>query len=153
MTATMKATVTSRVTLLYLDHAPESQDVLGQLLLRRYRDHNVIVAENGLEGWRIINGFNPEIVILDPYMYEPIGFGLMRELKRSDNRPYIVVISGHTEGGKIEECIAAGANGYVTKPVSLVYLYRLLDNLIKSVVVQRARSVGQTSPLHQLFVV
>jgi CheY-like chemotaxis protein len=153
MTTKNKTTGTSRVTLLYLDHAPESQDILGQLLLHRYRDHNVIVAENGLEGWRIINGFKPEILLLDPYMYEPIGFGLMRELKKSENRPYVVVVSGHTDVEKIEESIAAGANGYVTKPVNLVYLYRLLDNLIKSIILQRSRSMEDSIVLHQLFLV
>lgn len=87
--------------------------------LSRLDYNNILEAENGLQGWELLNQYTDvNMLITDWNMPEMNGLELVKKV-RSDSRfndlPIIMVT---TEGGKAEVITAlkAGVNNYIVKP-------------------------------------
>jgi DNA-binding response OmpR family regulator len=59
----------------------------------------------------------PAVIILDLSIGQPDGFEVCREIRKSSNTPIIMLTN---RGEEVDEamCLAAGADDYITKPVS-----------------------------------
>ena len=78
----------------------------------------VVIADvaDGLEGERIIEKLNPDIVITDIRMPGISGIEMMRRLKdRCDSE--FIHISGYSEFSYAQEALGLGARGYIMKPI------------------------------------
>jgi FixJ family two-component response regulator len=64
-----------------------------------------------------LNGTLPDCLVLDLNMPEFTGLDLQRRLMRSNIKIPTVVITGHNEPGLRERCQAAGASGFLLKPL------------------------------------
>lgn len=94
-------------------------------------------AENGataLAKWR--NGRHA-VVLLDLHMPELDGFGLAKlirseEAQRGLPRTGLIAVTADAVEGKKSRCLAAGIDGFVTKPVSIETLTRALEPWISN---------------------
>lgn len=77
----------------------------------------VIEAENGIDALRIFKEESPAILILDVSIGRPDGFEVCREIRKTSNVPIIMLTSHDQELDEVM-CLAAGADDYITKPVS-----------------------------------
>jgi len=77
----------------------------------------VIEAANGLDALRIFKEESPAILILDVSIGQPNGFEVCREIRKTSNVPIIMLTSHDQELDEVM-CLAAGADDYITKPVS-----------------------------------
>jgi DNA-binding response OmpR family regulator len=79
--------------------------------------YEVIEAANGTEALALFRKHSPSIVILDLSIGQPDGYEVCREIRRESSVPIIMLTSHILE---IDEamCLAAGADDYITKPVS-----------------------------------
>jgi DNA-binding response OmpR family regulator len=78
---------------------------------------DVIEAANGSEALKLFNEHNPSVVILDLSIGQPDGFEVCREIRRKSNVP-IIMLTSHIQEMDEAMCLAAGADDYITKPVS-----------------------------------
>jgi DNA-binding response OmpR family regulator len=82
--------------------------------------HDVIVANCGLDGLAAARSEMPDVVLLDVAMPGLNGLEACAQLRADQKtaRLPIVMVSAGKSGDDIRQGIAAGANGYITKPFS-----------------------------------
>ena len=116
--------------LLAEDSLPNQKLAIG--VLKKW-GHTVDVACNGVEaveGWATQKY---DLVLMDIQMPEMDGLQATREIREreasSPNRIPIVAMTAHAMKGDREECLAAGMDGYITKPVRKQDLLETLQPL------------------------
>ncbi len=81
---------------------------------------SVIEATNGQEGIEYAIRYKPTIILLDVQLPEMDGYAVARELKRHPelaNIP-VVAVTSYAMVGDRERILAAGADGYIEKPIN-----------------------------------
>lgn len=118
---------------LVVDDEPMTRTLL-QLMLAP-ADYEVSEAGDGFEALEKIEQNTPDIMILDVMMPNMDGLMLCRILREREdtvNTP-IILLSAKTTPEAIQEGLFAGANRYLTKPVSRKDLLDSLAELLASV--------------------
>jgi PAS domain S-box-containing protein len=93
------------------------------------------IAANGEEAVDVFRAVRPGMILMDISM--PVMNGLqasraIRELERgTGQRVPIVAVTAHVLDGNREECLAAGMDDYLTKPISIEKLEEQLDRWLK----------------------
>ncbi|PID87139.1 MAG: response regulator [Chloroflexi bacterium] len=108
---------------------------LLQLMLAS-AEYEVLEASDGFEALEKIAKQKPDIIVLDVMMPNMDGITLCHKLRsREDDTADIPVIllSAKTNPEAIQEGLFAGANRYLTKPVSRKDLLESLAELLSSV--------------------
>lgn len=94
--------------------------------------YNVLTANNGREALRLIEDFNPDIIITDIMMPFYSGLEIISKIKNGLNRrTLIIVLSALGQESAVKEAFELGADDYVTKPFSLVELSLRVNRLLK----------------------
>jgi DNA-binding response OmpR family regulator len=78
---------------------------------------DVIEAIDGNEALAIFRKSEPSAIILDLSIGQPDGFEVCREIRKTSSVP-IIMLTSHLEEMDEAMCLAAGADDYITKPVS-----------------------------------
>ncbi|HEX4948871.1 MAG TPA: response regulator [Blastocatellia bacterium] len=87
------------------------------------------VAANGLEVLTALGRQSYDIVLMDVHMPELDGLATTRQIHQTrskDQRPVIIAMTANAMQGDREECLAAGMDDYVSKPVKIEELSRAL---------------------------
>jgi CheY-like chemotaxis protein len=81
--------------------------------------HEVLQAETGPEGLEIAAEVLPDLILLDIQLPRMDGHAVARELKIDDRLKSIpiVAVTSYAMPGDREKCFAAGAEGYIEKPI------------------------------------
>jgi len=114
---------------LAVDDTPENLDVVKGLLSSQYV---VKAAVNGMMALKIAEKKPPDLILLDIRMPGMDGYEVCRKLKANETTAAIPVIFLTGESGAASEAdaLAAGAAGYVTKPIDPDILFaKILDCL------------------------
>ncbi len=85
----------------------------------KFKEHafDIQVAVDGEEGLKLIQAFQPDLVLLDLIMPKKDGFGVLEELTKKkliDQFP-VVVFSTLGQDKDIKRAMSLGARGYVNK--------------------------------------
>jgi len=77
----------------------------------------VVEASDGASALEVFQQSKPTLIILDLTMGQPDGFEVCREIRKHSTVPIIMLTN---RGEEMDEamCLAAGADDYITKPVS-----------------------------------
>ncbi len=121
------ARFTGRV-LIVDDHDP-SRLVLQRLLQRLGLD--VTVAASGREALKLLQPSQPDLVLLDLMMPDLSGLDVLRIIRQRpelDELP-VVILTGDVTDQSESQLAAAGASGFLSKPLDLPKLTALLDRL------------------------
>lgn len=103
--------------ILIADDDATSRLVLASVLKKT--GHEVIEAADGLQAWEILREpGGPFLAVLDWVMPEMDGPEVVRRVRavRTDNPPYIIMLTSRGEKGDIIAGLEAGANDYLAKP-------------------------------------
>ncbi|MFN7950032.1 MAG: PAS domain S-box protein [Blastocatellia bacterium] len=108
-----------------------NQEVAVALLQKH--GHQVTVAVNGLKAIEAWQRAEFDLILMDVQMPEMGGFEATavirgRELRRSTHIP-IIALTAHAMKGDRERCLAAGMDGYLTKPIQISEFIAAIDNL------------------------
>jgi CheY-like chemotaxis protein len=90
--------------------------------------YSVETADNGEEALeRVREGPAPGVVLLDMQMPGMDGLETLRSLRQLQPNLKVVICSGEENPDKIGEAVRLGAQAYLVKPVSHLYLSAALD--------------------------
>jgi two-component system response regulator ResD len=78
---------------------------------------DVIEAADGNRALELFRKKEPSVIILDLSIGQPDGFEVCREIRKISTVP-IIMLTSHDEEMDEAMCLAAGADDYITKPVS-----------------------------------
>jgi signal transduction histidine kinase/CheY-like chemotaxis protein/streptogramin lyase len=120
--------------------------------------HQVTMVETGRAAVTAIEHNQFDLVLMDVQMPEMDGLeatAAIRKLEKSRiQRIPIIAMTAHAMKGDEERCLAAGMNGYVSKPINLRDLEKAMAKVLKSTALQETsdlpvRSALPVSPLAQ----
>jgi len=105
--------------------------MLGLMLERD--GHGVMFASNGSEGLAAVEARHPDLIIADLAMPVMDGMGLVRRLKANPTWSHlpIVMLTASAEAKDHSAALAAGVDGFVTKPLRSIEVIELVDSLLK----------------------
>ncbi len=82
--------------------------------------HQVVQAQDGLEGIGLAESENPALILLDIQLPEMDGYAVAGELKRNPATAHvpIVAVTSYAMVGDRERALDAGCSGYIEKPIN-----------------------------------
>jgi signal transduction histidine kinase/DNA-binding response OmpR family regulator len=106
---------------------------LAMRLLKKW-GHAVTLAENGMQAVEAFSDGSFDLILMDVQMPEMDGLEAatairMKERATGEHVP-IIALTAHALNGDRERCLAAGMDGYVTKPLSRKELQIAIESLI-----------------------
>jgi signal transduction histidine kinase/DNA-binding NarL/FixJ family response regulator len=99
---------------LYIEDSDESRSLVRRLLADKYV---VLEATNPLDGLQLAEETHPNLILLDHDLPQMSGSEVATRLKKMLPSTPIVIISGDTSNGARERALAAGAAGFILKPI------------------------------------
>jgi len=115
--------------LLIVDDEPE----IGELLSYNFRKRGfeVMIAGNGFTGFNMLDGFTPDIIILDIMMPYVNGISMCKELKNDIRYKDIPVLflSATSNDDLIKSALDAGGARFISKPIQLNLLIDLVVDM------------------------
>ena len=109
--------------------------------------YEIITANNGKQGWELIQSQIPDVIVTDIMMPVMNGLELCRAVKndiRTSHIPIVLLTAKDSLKDK-EEGYDAGADSYITKPFSANLLHSRIHNLLE-VRKQLAASIAASMP-------
>jgi putative two-component system response regulator len=120
-----------RPIVLAVDDTPENLDVVKGLLTPKFI---VKAAVNGMMALKIVAKQPPDLILLDIRMPQMDGIEVCRKLKADDTTADIPVIflTGESDTAIEADALAAGAIGYITKPIDPDALLAKISDCLKT---------------------
>jgi DNA-binding response OmpR family regulator len=111
---------------------PETADMLAEMM--RLGGYQVIRAPDGFRALATIAEHVPAVVLLDVMLPEFSGLDILKNIRRDPRLACIpvVIVSAKCLPVDVQVGLDAGANSYLTKPVSLEELIRTVSLVIRS---------------------
>jgi DNA-binding response OmpR family regulator len=118
--------------ILLVDDEPNLRKLLRHML--EIGGFEVVEAEDGLDALKKLTSMTPDIMILDVMMPNLDGVSLCKQLRASDRFATlpIVMLSGKTQYRAVQEGLAAGADRYLSKPITLNELTQTVRELLSA---------------------
>jgi CheY-like chemotaxis protein len=137
----------SRLRILLAEDNVVNQRVAARILEKR--GHTVIIVRNGREAIAALQSETIDLVLMDVQMPEMDGFEATiairkDEIGRKRHIP-IIAMTAHAMPGDRERCLAAGMDGYISKPISVKDLLSQIENTRASDANVPAGSIGEHS--------
>jgi CheY-like chemotaxis protein len=90
--------------------------------------YKVTMKENGQDAINEVHQNSYDIVLMDVQMPEMDGLEATRIIRKSDiMQPIIIALTANAMQGDQEECLRAGMNDYLSKPLKLEELVLMLE--------------------------
>ncbi len=111
--------------------------------------YDVVCAENGREALQRAVEFRPHLILLDMMMPEMDGREACRALRANSitAKTMIVFLSAVCEEDSLLECYEAGADDYITKPVSMKVLCSRVGAICNRIERQEGEILSKSSRL------
>lgn len=111
----------------------DSRNIFALKAVLTAKKYQCVTANSANEGFDIVRNDNDvAIILLDMMMPEMDGYEALKTMKKDKDFKEIPVIAVTAQAmlGDRERCLDAGAVGYVSKPVNVEELIKLLNNYL-----------------------
>lgn len=107
--------------------------------LRLY-GYEVLHASNGHEGLDMTRRHHPDLIIMDIQLPHMDGLEVTRKIRSKPESQHIPIIAltAIAMPGDRERCLEAGADEYLSKPVGIKELVRVIENVLEEKAASRA---------------
>ncbi|MEQ9233939.1 response regulator [Coleofasciculus sp. E2-BRE-01] len=105
------------------------------LLLLKKLGYQTDVVSNGAEALQALQSQSYDVVFMDVEMPEMDGLTATRQICEQwsiHERPRIIALTAYARRGDREQCLAAGMDDYITKPIELPKLVQALQKVSDS---------------------
>ena|SRR3989338_4176380 len=114
--------------LLVVDDETEICDFLKSFF--EDRNYDVRTASSGEQALNAIKKELPHVVLLDVQMPGMNGLAALKTIKEQFPKVKVIMVTAVETREKIEEAMRSGADNYITKPLSLEYLEKEVQEKI-----------------------
>ncbi|UWG98686.1 response regulator [Dehalobacter sp. DCM] len=117
--------------ILVIDDVPDITEILSALLCSL--GHDVISAKSGIEGIDKAKTFHPDVILCDIGMIGLDGYEVARRLRNDSELKdvYLIALSGYDLEMDIKQCMHAGFDKHLAKPLDLAVLDGVLAEIHK----------------------
>jgi len=95
--------------------------------------HEVVVADNGVEAVAAVDREHFDLVLMDVQMPQLDGFDATKQIREREQKQGghipIIAVTAHAMKGDRERCLAAGMDGYLSKPIRSAELHQAIDEI------------------------
>lgn len=115
---------------LVVDDEPMTRNLLRMML--SYAGYRIYEAEDGVDALEKIKQYTPDIVILDVMMPNMDGIDVCKQIRQDKSTVElpVIMLSAYTQPTAVEAGLAAGADKYLTKPISRKVLLEHVEALL-----------------------
>ncbi|HUZ46225.1 MAG TPA: response regulator [Terriglobia bacterium] len=128
-----------KLRILLAEDNPVNRELAVRLLEKR--GHQVEVAQNGMEAIAALETQPFDLVLMDVQMPGMDGFqataAIREKEKAAGSHLRIIAMTAHAMKGDKERCLAAGMDGYVSKPIDAKELFEVIEGTVAVPVVAR----------------
>ena len=121
--------MTGRARVLIIDDEKNFADVIGNEIERM--GFETVVVYDPLRGLEHASAEEFEVVLLDMKMPGMDGLTALKEIRKSDSPPEVIILTGHATVDTAIDAMKNGAYDYLTKPCKLEELHVLLRKAIE----------------------
>jgi two-component system response regulator MtrA len=93
--------------------------------------YEVIIAENGPDGWDTFETTHPDLVLLDVNLPGIDGIELCRRMKQTSPSTPVIILTVQAETEAVQRGIRAGANTYLAKPFEIGHLMAAINYALR----------------------
>ncbi len=124
-----------KYTVLYIEDNPANLRLVFQLL-NRLPNMKMLSAQEPLSGLDIAINSCPDLILLDINLPVIDGFEVLKRLKKNSatNKIPVVAISANAMESDIKQGLDAGFYDYLTKPINVSILLKVVDNLLSKLI-------------------
>ncbi|MDD5248929.1 MAG: response regulator [Rhodocyclaceae bacterium] len=106
-------------------------------ILEKLGYHRIDTAQDGLEAIAAVERGHPDLILMDCQMPNVDGYEATRRLRDLGLKTPIVAMTAHAMSGDREQCLAAGMDDYLTKPIALDKLAATVERWLAAAPPQR----------------
>ncbi|MFC3196133.1 response regulator [Parapedobacter deserti] len=113
----------------------DTRNIFALVLTLKTRGYTCLSAASAADGLELLkNNRQISVVLLDMMMPDMDGYQALYSLRTDRRYPHIPVIAVTAQAmpGDREKCLAAGADDYISKPIDVDDLLRLLEKHMAS---------------------
>jgi CheY-like chemotaxis protein len=102
--------------------------------LLKQSNYRIIQAYNGKDGLQLAHEHHPEIILLDVQLPDMDGYEICNKLSHNGlpKSTVIITVTSYAMGGDREKSIAAGADGYLEKPINPDTFVAQMEHIINN---------------------
>jgi CheY-like chemotaxis protein len=121
-----------RHTVLHIEDNLSNLKLVERILARR-PDIEVVPAMHGRLGLELAREHRPILVLLDLHLPDMGGDAVLQRLRDDPATASIpvIMVSADATPGQVQRLLAAGASAYLTKPIDVPQLLRILDQALE----------------------
>ena len=104
----------------------------ADMLARRLQLRGCIceVCYSGLEALEILKLKKFDLILLDLHLPDLYGTEVLGRIKKINLNTPVIVVTGHGTDKDRQECIRQGAHAFMHKPLGIVELMSILDQIV-----------------------
>ena len=120
--------------IIVVEDEPDTAEMFAEMM--ELNGHRVLKSYGGAQAIHLITREKPDLVLLDIMMPDVSGLEVLRFMRRDPRLVHIpvVVVSAKNMPDDIQTGLEAGANLYLTKPVSYFDLHRAVEDVTRDVI-------------------
>lgn len=116
--------------------------------LKLYIQHegwNCAIANNGVQGIKMVKKYHPDLVMLDIMLPDSDGFGICGQIRDAQCFVPILMLTARSSEGDRVQGLSVGADDYLTKPFSGKELIARIKSLLRRAYSKGYRDVSISS--------
>ena len=126
-----------------------------ETIIREKTEHKnqFLFAENGMEALELAYSSQPDLIITDIRMFKMTGLDFIEQLRKSDIKSKVIIISGYSNFDYAQKACRMGVMDYLLKPIDKQRLLELVEQVWQELPKTYASSLtwDQTHIAHDFF--
>jgi len=117
--------------ILVVEDNQDNREMVVKVL--KFNGYQVVEAVDGEEAIEKAKAEDPDLILLDIFLPKMDGYEATRRLKGDTslrNIP-IIALTAHAMKGSMEEALAVGCDGYISKPIDVRELPKQIQHFLK----------------------